>query len=113
MAVRNATRSKPLTQPTPQRPDLPNKESMNDPQKKAQMFGTLAHLNRGFGIALAAFDKLRKQDRRQRPGAFPQTCLNDFRNQTEMLRAQANRDLLRLLAAREDLEAGRFSRLRS
>jgi hypothetical protein len=86
---------------------------MADPQLKAQLFGTIAHLNRGFGIALAAFDRLRKQDRRQRPGAFSQTCLNDFRSQTETLRAQANRDLLRLIAAREDYDAERFARLRA
>ena len=106
MAVRKATRSNPPTQPTA----LPNKESMNDPQLKAQLFATLDRLNRGYGIAVAAFDRLRKQDRRRRPAAFPQTCLNDFRNQTEALRAQANRDLLRLLAAREDHDAERFSR---
>jgi hypothetical protein len=105
MAVRKATRSKPQAQPKP------NQASMSDPQLKAQLFGTLAHLNRGYGIALAALDHLRKHDRRLRPGAFPLACLNDFRCQTEMLQATANRDLLRLIATREEHEAERFKRL--
>jgi hypothetical protein len=81
---------------------------MSDPQLKAQLFDTLAHLNRGYGIALSALDRLRKQNRRLRPGAFPLTCLNDFRCQTETLQASANRDLLRLMATREEHEAERL-----
>jgi len=81
---------------------------MSDPQLKAQLVGTLAHLNRGYGIALSALDRLRKQNRRLRPDAFPLTCLNDFRCQTETLQASANRDLLRLMAAREEKEAKRL-----
>src|SRR5215471_13685939 len=105
MAVRKATRSKPQAQPKP------NQASISDPQLKAQLVGTLAHLNRGFGIALSALDRLRKQNRRLRPDAFPITCLTDFRLQTETLQASANRDLLRLMANREEQEAIRFGRL--
>jgi hypothetical protein len=113
MAVRKATRSKSAAQPQPQptRSDTPNQASMSDPQLKAQLVGTLAHLNRGFGIALSALDRLRKQNRRLRPGAFPLTCLNDFRCQTETLQASANRDLLRLMATREEKEAERLNLL--
>jgi hypothetical protein len=113
MAVRKATRSKSAAQPQPKttRPDTPNQASMSDPQLKAQLVGTLAHLNRGYGIALSALDRLRKQNRRLRPGAFPLTCLNDFRCQTETLQASANRDLLRLMASREEQEAERLGLL--
>src|SRR5262245_10686883 len=112
MAVRKATRSNPQAQPRPQHgkaprrgDDTPNKDSLNDPQLKSQVFATLAHLNRGYGIAVAALDRLRRHDRRLRPSAFPLACLNDFRCQTEALQAMANRDLLRLMANREELEA--------
>ena len=114
MAVRKATRSKSPAQLQPKttrRPDTPNQASMSDPQLKAQLVGTLAHLNRGFGVALSALDRLRKQNRRLRPGAFPLVCLNDFRCQTETLQASANRDLLRLMATREEQEAERLSLL--
>ena len=111
MAVRKATRSNSAVQPTHRSPDLPNHASTTDPQLKAQLFSTLDRLNRGYGIAVAAFDRLRKQNRRQRPAAFPLACLNQFRHQTESLRALANRDLLRLLASREDHDAERFARL--
>jgi hypothetical protein len=108
MAVRKATRSKSAAQP---RPHAPNQASISDPQLKAQLVGTLAHLNRGYGIALSALDRLRKQNRRLRPDAFPITCLTDFRLQTETLQASANRDLLRLMATREEQEAERLKRL--
>ena len=72
----------------------------------------LTHLNRGFGVALAAFDRLQKQGGLQKPAIFPQHCLRDFRNRTQELRAVANRDLLRLFAGREDHDAIRSGRLR-
>jgi hypothetical protein len=40
--------------------------------------------------------------------SFPAGILRDYRNRTEALRAVANRDLLRLLATREEQEAKRF-----
>jgi hypothetical protein len=68
-------------------------------------------MNRGFGVALAAFDRLQRQDRLHKPGIFPHECLHDYRNRTETLRALANRDLLQLFAGREDQDAARFGRL--
>jgi hypothetical protein len=116
MAVPKAIRSNPLAQPQPQstrHPDQPIKDPQaTDPQLKSHLLETLRHLNRGFGVALAAFDRLQWQDRLHKPGIFPQECLHDYRNRTEELRAQANRDLLRLFAGREDQEAARFVRLR-
>src|SRR5262249_5791479 len=113
MAVRKATRSNPQAQPQPKqtahREDPPNKASLHDPQLKSQVFATLAHLNRGYGIAVAALDRLRKHDRRLRPSAFPLACLNDFRCQTEALQAMANRDLLRLMATREEKQAEKLN----
>src|SRR5580765_8927421 len=106
MATSKANRSNPLAQ-------LARRSPKPDPQVKSQLFETLRHLNRGFGIALAAFDRLQRLDRLQKPGIFPHDCLLDFRNRTEELRAVANRDLLRLFAGREDHDAERFGRLRA
>jgi hypothetical protein len=99
MAVIEATRSNPPAQP--KRPN-PNH------QLKADLFEALRHLNRGYGVALAAFDRLEIKDRQHAPRAFPVGFLHDYRNRTEALRAIANRDLLRLLAGREGHEAERF-----
>ena len=82
-----------------------------DHQLKADIFETLRHLNRGYGVSLAAFDKLETKDRQHTPRAFAAGFLHDYRNRTEALRAQANRDLLRLIAAREEQDVERFSRL--
>ena len=68
-------------------------------------------MNRGFGVALAAFDRLQRQDHLHKPGIFPYDCLHDYRNRTEAFRAMANRDLLRLFAGREDQDAERFGQL--
>jgi hypothetical protein len=101
MAANKATRSNPPAQPLRHRPDH---------QLKAEIFETLRHLNRGYGISLAAFDRLETKDRQRTGRAFAAGFLHDYRNRTEALRAQANRDLLRLIAAREEQEAERFSR---
>jgi hypothetical protein len=71
------------------------------------LFDDLRQLNRGYGMALAAFSRL------QRPGIFPIECLRVHHNRTEALRAQANRDLLHHLTGREEQDAQRFSRLSS
>jgi hypothetical protein len=121
MATDKAKRSNPLAQPQPQHAKTaragdpkPTRRSPNpDPHVKSQLFETLRHLNRGFGIALAAFDRLQRLDRLQKPSIFPLDCLPDFRNRTEELRAVANRDLLRLFAGREDHDAELFGRLRA
>jgi hypothetical protein len=117
MAVHKATRSNPSAQPQlqdaktaragnakPQRFDLHH-------QLKADLFEALRHLNRGYGVALSAFDRLETRDHLYKPRAFSAMFLQDYRNRTEALRAQANRDLLRLLAGREEHEAERFGRL--
>jgi hypothetical protein len=101
MAVHKPTRSNPSAQPSRRRPDH---------QLKAELFETLRHLNRGYGVALGAFDRLETKDRLRTPRAFPTACLSDYRNQTEALRAVANRDLLRLLAGHEDQDASRFTK---
>jgi hypothetical protein len=116
MAVPKGIRSNPLAQSQPKstgQDDQPIKDPQaTDPQLKSHLLETLRHLNRGFGVALAAFDRLQRQDRLHKPGIFPHACLHDYRNRTEELRALANRDLLRLFAGREDQDAARFLRLR-
>src|SRR5215510_14516237 len=102
MAVSKAKRSNPLAQPMRRSPNH---------QRKAEFLETLHHINRGYGIALSALDRLETKNRQQRPSIFPTGCLRDYRNHTEALRAVANRDLLRLFAGREDHEAERFGRL--
>jgi hypothetical protein len=82
-----------------------------DPQLKAYLMETLRHLNRGFGVALAAFDRLGKLNRLQKVGIFTTDSLIHYRHRTEELRALANRDLLNSFAGREELEAQRFGRL--
>src|SRR5262249_31579792 len=103
MAVHQATRSKPAAQPQ-RRPDH---------QLKAEVFETLRHLNRGYGVALAALDRLESKDRLPGRRVFPDGVLDDYRYKTESLRAQANRDLLRLISGHEDHDAMRLGRLRA
>jgi hypothetical protein len=102
MAVSKAIRSNPLAQHTRRRPH---------PQLKAELFETLRQLNRGYGIALAALQRLPGKDRLPGPAVFSAGCLRNLQNRTEALRSVANRDLLRFLAGREEQEASRFSRL--
>lgn len=100
MAVPKATRSK-----------LSAQTQSPNHQRKAEFLETLHHLNRGYGVAISALERLETKDRQLRSSIFPVGCLRDYRNQTEALRAVANRDLLRLFAGREDHEAERFGRL--
>jgi hypothetical protein len=115
MAVSKVTRSKSPTQPKaqsqPQRRSGPDHQR-NDHQRKAEFFEALQHLNRGYGIALSALERLETKDRQLRPLIFPAGCLRDYRNRTESLRAVANRELLRILAGREDRDAARFAKAR-
>jgi hypothetical protein len=99
MAVHKAIRSNQPAQP-----------QRRDHQFKADVFEILRHLNRGYGIALSALERLETKDRQLRPSIFPAGCLRDYRNRTEALRAVANRDLLRLLASHEERDASRFSK---
>jgi hypothetical protein len=128
MAVHKATRSLHLAQPKPkaerrrlnpqhtnfQNPSL-QRPRRNDPQLKAELFEALRHLNRGFGVALSSFDTLQRKDRPHAAGIFPPDFLLSYRDRTEALRAEANRDLLRLLAGHlaghEEEEAVQFGRL--
>lgn len=93
----------------PQHSQIP--QQIKDPQLKSELFEALRHLNRGFGVALSSLDSLQRKDRLQTPGIFPPDFLLTYRNRTEALRALANRDLLRILAGREEQEAERFGRL--
>lgn len=112
MAVHKAIRSNPQAQPLRNRPNpQPQHSQAKDPQLKSELFEALRHLNRGFGVALSSLDSLQRKDRSQTPGIFPPGFLLAYRNRTEILRALANRDLLRILAGREEQDAERFGRL--
>ena len=135
MAVHKVIRSNPSAQPQPQhaktaraggpkptrrrlnpqpespRSNRPENSHPPDPQLKSELFEALRHLNRGFGVALSSFDCLQRKDRLHQPPIFPSDCLSNYRNRTEALRSLANRDLLRLLAGREDQDARRFGGL--
>jgi hypothetical protein len=105
MAVRKATRSIPPAQPSPRHAKAARQPGN---QLKADIFEILRNLNRGYAAALTALYRLEILDHGK---AFPAGCLGGYRNRTEALRAQANRDLLRFLAEREEREAERFDRL--
>ena len=77
-----------------------------DRQRKADIFEVLRHLNRGYGVALDALDKLETKAYR----IFPTGFLHGYRSRAEVLRAETNRDLLRVLAGHEDQDAARFTR---
>ncbi|HEY7403306.1 MAG TPA: hypothetical protein VIB39_07285 [Candidatus Angelobacter sp.] len=100
MAVPKAIRTTPSTQPQSQA-----KRRRPNPQLKAEVFDTLRQLNRGYGSALAALNRL------QYNRTFSRACLNTLHNRTEALRALANRDLLRMLTGREERDISRFERL--
>jgi hypothetical protein len=113
MAVSKAIRSQSPRQPKTKSQSRGPDRRHPDHQRKAEFFETLHHLNRGYGIALSALERLETKDRQLRPLIFPAGCLRDYRNRTEALRAVANRDLLRILAGREGQEAARFAREKS
>ncbi|HZD95404.1 MAG TPA: hypothetical protein VE133_14175 [Candidatus Sulfotelmatobacter sp.] len=95
MAANKAIRSNPVAQP---------QRRNTDHQIKTEIFEILRRLNRGYGLALAALDKLDSKDRNTRR-VFPAGFLHEYRTRTEVLRAQANRDLLHRIAEREEQEA--------
>jgi hypothetical protein len=102
MAVRKATRSISTPQPQPKLPDH---------QRRAEFFETLRHLNRGYGVALAALDRIELKDSHRRRPIFPASLLRDYRARTEGLQALANHDLLLVFAGREEQEAERSGQL--
>jgi hypothetical protein len=117
MAVHKATRSNSQTQPKPKHAKTEAQPPCSNHQFKAEIFDILRNLNRGFGIALAALDRLEVKDharakhlRRNGLRIFTAVCLGDYRSQTEALQAETNRGLLWLMAAHEDQNAGRFGR---
>jgi hypothetical protein len=119
MAVIESKRSVPLAQPARRRLNPQPRHSQTrhpqthpqtkDPQLKSELFEAIRHLNRGFGVALSSLDSLQRKDRLQT--IFPPDFLLAYRNRTEELRALANRDLLRILAGREEHEVGHYGRL--
>ena len=140
MAVHKAIRTSPPAQPQPQQaktgftaiPDCakaaqsgnpgagdpkpqpqPEGPRPNQHQTKAEIFDVLRHLNRGYGIALAALDKLETKARQSKDRAriFPTGFLHGYRTRAEILRAETNRDLLRLMAAHEDQDALHFQQV--
>ncbi len=106
MATNKGTRPNPPAQLPPQ----PAQPPQRDHQLKAEIFEVLRRLNRGYGLALTALDKLDSKDRNTRR-VFPTGFLHEYRSRTEVLRAEANRDLLRRIAEREALDAERLGRL--
>src|SRR5262249_51220785 len=101
MAVSKVTRSKSPTQPQLKRPSN---------QFKAELFDTFHQLNRGYGIALSALERLETKTRLSGPRIFPAACLRDYRSRTSALQSLANRDLLRVLAGHENQDATRFTK---
>src|SRR5207244_12438068 len=97
MAVHKVIRSNSSAQPQPQGPRAERRRT--DPQLKAEIFETLRHLNRGYGVALAALERLEKKDRLHTAGRitgqriFPEGVLDGYQDRTEPVRAEANRDL--------------------
>src|SRR5262249_23207317 len=102
MAVPKVTRSK-----------SPAQLKRPSTQFKAQLFDEFHQLNRGYGIALSALERLQTKTRLTGPAIFPAACLRDYRRQTEALQALANRDLLQVLAGHESQDAARFNKEKS
>src|SRR5258707_12639026 len=90
MAVLKAKRSNPLAQHNARR--RPN------PLATPQLYDVLNNLNRGYGTVLISLDNLELMNTATRPEVLPAVCLRDLRNRMEELRAQANRELLAVLA---------------
>ena len=111
MAVHKAIRSNTLTQLQPQHAGPKPARPRTDHQRKADIFETLRHLNRGYGVSLAALDRLETRGRLHKPPIFPNGFLQDYRNRTEALRALVNWDLLRLVGDHEKQDAERFGRV--
>jgi hypothetical protein len=119
MAVHKAIRSNSSAQPQPHhaktvRAGGPKPQRRRpDHQLKSDLFDTLHQFNRGFATALSALARLQHKDRLSGPRIFPAATLRDFCNRTEALRAGANRDILRLIAKREDRDSARFAKGKS
>jgi hypothetical protein len=117
MASDKAIRSKSSAQPQPQPHHAKNarvggpksaKRRRPNHQFKAQLFDLFQQLNRGYGIALSALDRLEQRGR-----IFPRPSLHNLSQRTRQLRALANHKLLVTLTGREGQEATRLSRHRA
>jgi hypothetical protein len=93
MAVHKAIRSNSSAQPQPHHAKSaragspkPSRRRPNT-QFKAQLFDTFHQLNRGYGLALSALERLQIKTRLEGPAIFPAAGLRDYRNRTEALRA--------------------------
>ncbi len=109
MAVHKVIRTNPPAQPKPQQASAKPERPHAKHQVKAELFEILHHLNRGYGVAVAALEKLEAKAHKQRRRIFPTGFLNGYRNRTEALRAETNRDLLRRIADYEGQDASRFA----
>ena len=109
MAVHKVIRTTPPAQPKPQQASTKPERPRPNHQLKAELFEILHHLNRGYGVAVAALEKLEAKARQQKRRIFPTGFLNGYRNRTEALRAETNRDLLRKIADYEGQDASRFA----
>ena len=112
MAVHKAIRTNPPAQPQPRHASPePQHPRPNQHQTKAEIFDVLRHLNRGYGIALAALDKLETKARQSKDRAriFPTGFLHGYRTRAEILRAETNHDLLRVIAGHEEQDAARLA----
>jgi|SRR5579864_331892 len=109
MAVHKVIRTNPPTQPKPLQASTKPAHRSSNHQVKAELFEILHHLNRGYGVAVAALEKLEAKARKQKRRIFPTGFLNGYRNRTEALRAETNRDLLRRIADYESQDASRFA----
>jgi hypothetical protein len=85
MAVRKVTRPNPPAQPIPQH--AKTVPQPHNHQLKAEIFEALRNLNRGYGVALAALDRLGLKDRFHKSPAFPAGFLHGYRSRTEILSA--------------------------
>jgi hypothetical protein len=100
MASDKAIRSNSSAQPQPQN----TKRRRPNHQFKAQLFDLFHQLNRGYGIALSALDRLEQRGR-----IFPRPSLLNISQRTQEIRALANHNLLETLTGREGQEAARLS----
>jgi hypothetical protein len=105
MAVHKVIRSNSSAQLQPQ---PAAKRHRPNHQFKAQIFDVFHQLNRGYGLALSALDRLEQNAR-----IFPRPSLLNLSKRTEELRALANHNLLGTLTGREGQEAARLGRHRA
>jgi hypothetical protein len=103
MAVNKSKRSIHLAQPQPQRPRL-NQESKQMPVR-AHVYRTIADMNGGFEHATEGLQTLLKIN------YLRSDSLNEIQNLICRIRAEANRELITVLNAREAANAGHYGRL--